>query len=177
MISAEQKYNLKKKAIAETKKFAAMVMYVWVMISLFDIHKLIVLRNYHLESDLTSTLGLNLLNAIVLGKIVLIGEILHLAERFKDRALIYTILIRSSAFAVLLVCFEIVEKVVIGMFHRKTLAESIPEMGGGGLEGIALVGVMLFVALIPLFAYTEMRRVLGNAELHSLLFEDRRAGS
>jgi hypothetical protein len=110
---------------------------------------------------------------LVLGKIVLIGDSLHLAERFKDRALIYPILFRSAVFAVLLVSFNILEETVLGMFHGRTMAQSIPQIGGGGLEGKALVMVMIFAALIPLFALTEARRVLGDAEFHSLFFEDR----
>lgn len=173
MISPEHKRELRKRAITEARRFAEIVMYLWVVLSLFDIHKLVVLRTHHVKSLLSVTLGLDLLNAFVLGKMVLIGDNLHVAERFKDKALIYPVLFRSATFAVLLVCFDIVEEVVIGMLRGKTLAQSVPPLGGGGLEGTALVGVMVFVALIPLFAFTEVRRVLGDAEFHSLLFENR----
>jgi hypothetical protein len=172
-MTAEQKPSLKGRAINEAKNFALIVLYCWVAVSLFDIHKLIILRTQHLESALHFKLGLNLLNAIVLGKVILLGNTLHFAERFKNRALIYPILFKSACFAVLLVCFEIVEGGVIGMLHGKTVAQSIPQMGGGGLEGKALAAVMLFVTLIPLFMSTEIRRALGEAEFHSLMFKDR----
>ena len=32
------------------------------------------------------------------------------------------------------------------------------------------LGLILFVVLIPFFAYRELARVLGNDELHSLIF-------
>lgn len=172
-MNAVQKRSLKDRVIVEVKNFAWIVFYSWVAISLFDIHKVIVLRTQHLESALHFKLGLNLLNAVVLGKVVLLGDTLKLAERFKNRALIYPILFKSACFAVLLVCFEIVEGVVIGILHGKTVAQSIPQMGGGGLEGKALVGMTLFVTLIPLFMSTEIRRALGEAEFHSLMFKDR----
>jgi hypothetical protein len=72
------------------------------------------------------------------------------------------------------VVVEIVEEVLLGMFHGKTLAQSMPQIGGGGLEGILLVGPLLFVVLIPLFAFMELRQLLGHTEFHSLFFEERK---
>jgi hypothetical protein len=172
-MTAEQKRSLKDKVTDELKKFALIVLYSWLVLSLFDIHKLAILRAQHLESALHFKLGMNLLNAIVLGKVVLLGDSLHFAKRFKNRALIYSAIFKSASFAVLLVCFEIAEDVLIGMFHGRTVAQSIPQMGGGGLEGKGLVAVMFFVSLIPLFTSTEIRRALGEAEFHSLMFSDR----
>jgi hypothetical protein len=172
-MAAEQQRGFKDRLIDELKRFAVIVVYFWVGLSLFDIHKLAVLREQSSEPALHFKLGLNLINAVVLGKVVLIGESLHFAERFKHRALIYPIIFKSAIFAVLLVCFAIAEDVILGMFHGKTVAQSIPEMGGGGLEGKALVCLMFFVSLIPLFTSTELRRVLGEAEFHSLMFADR----
>lgn len=172
MDATRQKRELKERAIDEAKNFVAFVGYLWVVISLFDIHKLVVLRAQHINSPLGFKLGLNLVNALVLGKILLIGDSLHMGEQLKDQALIYRLLFRSAIFAVLLVCFDIFEEVAIGMFHGRTMAQSIPEWGGGGLEGKALVSIMAFVILIPLFAFVEIRRVLGDAEFHSLVFEN-----
>jgi hypothetical protein len=166
------KYNLKLRAIDETRHFILFVGYVWLALSLFEIHKLAVLRTQHIGSRLGFKLGLDLVNALVLGKIVLIGDSLHLGEQLKDRALIYEVLFRSAVFAVLLICFEISEEVVIGMLHGKTMTQSIPPLGGGGVEGIVLVSIMLFACLIPLFAILGIRRALGDAEFHSLLFDN-----
>lgn len=173
MVSDEQKRKLKERAVSEARKFIEFVAYSWVVLSLFDLHKLVVLRQEHLDSQFGFRLGLNLINAVVLGKVVLIGEGLHLGEHFKDRPLIYPVLFKSAVYAATLVVFEIVEETLIGTFHGKTMAQSIPKMGGGGLEGLVLVGAMIFVVLIPLFAFMEIRRILGEAEFYSLLFKKR----
>jgi len=60
------------------------------------------------------------------------------------------------------------------LFRGKTLAESVPEIGGGGLEGQLLVGVMIFVVLIPFFAFSELRRAMGEAEFNDLVFRRKR---
>ena len=109
-------------------------------------------------------------NALVLAKVMLFAEDLHVAEGFRDRALFYLIVLRSAVFSIILVCFDILEEVLVGMFHGKTFAQSIPMLGGGGLEGVLLVGVIIFVVLIPFFGYQEIARVMGKDELLSLMF-------
>jgi hypothetical protein len=76
--------------------------------------------------------------------------------------------------AIILVCFNVVEDVIVGLFHGKTLAESVPEIGGGGLEGQLLVGLMIFVVLIPFCAFEELRRAIGENEFHDLVFRRKR---
>ena len=49
---------------------------------------------------------------------------------------------------------------------------SIPSIGGGTPSGVFFVGVILAVALIPFFAFREVGRVIGERELHSLMFTD-----
>ena len=78
---------------------------------------------------------------------------------------------KSAVFCVILICFYIVEETLAGMWHGKTIAASFPKIGGEGWKGILVVGSILFVALIPFFAYRELARVLGKDELHSLIFK------
>ena len=173
MDTVKQTRKLKEKAVEETRKLVVFTSYVWVVISLFDVHKLLIFRAQHISTPIGFKLGLNLVNALVLGKIVLLGDAFHLGERLQAKAPIYRVLFRSAVFAALLICFEILEEVIIGVWHHKTIAQSIPQWGGGGLEGKILVGILAFVSLIPLSAFMEIHRALGDAEFRSLFFEKR----
>jgi hypothetical protein len=73
----------------------------------------------------------------------------------------------------LLVCFNVVEEVIVGLIHGKSIAASIPQLGGGGLEGMILVGIMAFVVLLPFFLFTELERILGKDSLYSLILRSR----
>jgi hypothetical protein len=73
----------------------------------------------------------------------------------------------------LLVCCDILEEVLVGLFHHKTVVESVPALGGGGAEGVLLVGFMVFIVLIPFFSFTEVARVLGEGDLFSIIFKRR----
>lgn len=167
------KQRAKERLIAETWKFLVMVGYVWVVLALLELHRAVVLRQYNIGHRLSYRVGFALLNALVLAKVMLVAEDLHVAAGFGDRALFYLIILRSSAFSIILVCFDILEEVLVGMFHGKPFAQSIPMLGGGGLEGALLVGVIIFVVLIPFFGYQEIARVMGKDELLSLMFTKR----
>jgi biotin carboxyl carrier protein len=159
-------HRLKTGAIEETRKLFGIFIYFWVLLSLFSFHKALVLN----EEYLIYHQGFAFINALALAKVVLVGEYFHLGDRLKDRPLIYPILFKSAIFAVLLICFHLIEETLIGVLQGKTLSQSIPSIGGGTLQGILMVGIIMFVVLMPFFAFRELDRAIGSEELHSLLF-------
>jgi hypothetical protein len=174
-MTSEQTTRLKERAISEAKRFAVIVAYLDVLFVLLQLHKLTILRGQGPLTTFAYPFGFALINALILGKIILIAEDIHVGEHFKDRALVYAILFKSAAFSILLICFEILEQVLVGLFHHKTISQSMPTLGGGGLEGMLLVGLMVFIVLIPFFSFTEVARVIGEGELLSIIFKRRRS--
>lgn len=174
MLSGEQKRTTTKRALIELKRFVATAAYLWVLLSLFEIHRVVVLRQAH-ASPLSGSgyrLGFAVVNAFVLGKVIVLGQALHAGERLKRRRLIQSVLYQSGLFAALLVCFDILEEVIVGLLRGKSFAASIPQLGGGGLIGVLLVGIMAFVVLIPLFLFTELQRAIGQDNLHSIILRN-----
>lgn len=168
----EQRSARRKRIADGVKRFLTIVIYLWALLSVFELHKWAVFREQNISDALLGyRTGFALVNAMVLGKVFFIAEDLHLGDRFKDKQLIIPILFKSAIFSLTLVCFYILEEVLVGMWHGKTIAQSVPKLGGGGLEGILLVGIMMFVSLIPFFAFKEISRALGKGELSSLLFK------
>jgi uncharacterized protein (DUF1810 family) len=135
-------------------------------LSLFSLHKALVLN----EESLIYHQGFAIINALALAKVVLVAEYFHVGDRLKNRPLIYPIMFKSAVFAVILLCFHIIEETLIGVLHGKTLAQSIPDTGGGKLQGILMVGIIMFVVLTPFFAFRELGRAIGTEQLRSLLF-------
>jgi hypothetical protein len=152
--------------VREARKFLVIFLYVWVLFGLFALHKSILLP----DQGIIYGQGFAVVNAFVLAKVMLVADHLHVGENFETRPLIYPVLLRSALFAVILVCFDLIEEVVVGTFRGKTISQSIDAIGGGTLEGILSVGVIIFVVLIPFFAFREMTKVVGNREMRDLLF-------
>jgi hypothetical protein len=157
---------LREGAYREAKRYLPIFIYFWVLLALFGLHRCILLT----EESILYTQAFAILNAFVMAKVLFFGEALQLGENFRNRPLIYPVLFKSALFAVLLLCFDIIEEIVKGTLSGKTLSESIAGTGGGTLEGITAVGVIIFVVLTPFFAFREMTRVIGARELRELFF-------
>jgi hypothetical protein len=56
------------------------------------------------------------------------------------------------------------------MIGGKTFAESFSAIGSGRLEAIFSVGALMFVMLIPFFAFRELGRVIGEEKLRALIY-------
>ena len=153
--------------VEEVKRFLVIFLYLWVLFGLFALHQRIIL---HQEGLNFTEQGFALVNALVLGKVMLIAEDLKIGRRLRPSPLIYPILADSIIFAVLFIIFHVVEHVIIGLLQGKTVAASVPVIGGGGLAGLVSVAVIYFVALTPFFALKHLGRELGEGRLKAMLF-------
>jgi uncharacterized protein (DUF1810 family) len=165
--------RLKARAIDEVRELFAIFIYFWVLLSLFSLHKALVLG----EESLIYHQGFALINALALAKVVLVAGFFRVGDNLKNRPLIYPIVFKSAVFAVILMCVHIIEETLIGVLHDKTLSQSIPKIGGGTLQGILMIGIIMFVVLTPFFAFRELGRAIGTEQLHSLLFGDKTKAS
>ena len=119
--------------------------------------------------------GFALINALVLGKFMLIARAFHPGKHADNAPLIYPTLLKSAIFAAVLGVCKILEEAIVGYFHGKSFSESIADLGGGSLKGSLVICVILFVTLIPLIAWGELGRVLDHGKLSRLFFHPRDA--
>src|SRR5260370_37798768 len=82
---APRKRGLTRRAWDEVVRFAAIVIYLWVMFGTFALHESVVSAKDHINYHFY---GFALLNAFVLGKVMLVAEDLHFADWVKDRPLV-----------------------------------------------------------------------------------------
>ena len=175
-VSEPRKPGLKAKLYDELRRFLMIFAYLWLVFFVFLVHEWIVLADNHIGFRFY---GLAAINALVLSKIMLIAEGLRFGERFDDKPLIIPISYKSVLFSVLLVVAYILEEIALGWFHGKSVAESFPQIGGGGVVGTLCVAGLLCIALVPFFAFREIARAMGEVEFRSLMLgpaERARAG-
>jgi hypothetical protein len=159
--------SLKTRALHEAREFFWIFVYLWLCFGLFVLYKSLILA----EQDIDYTgYGVAFVKALVLGKVILIAEGLNVANRHKDKPLIYPTLYKSVVFFVILVAFSTSEHVVRGLFNHETTAETLSKIGGGSLPAILAHGLIMFVVLIPFFAFREIGRVLGENKLYYIFF-------
>jgi hypothetical protein len=162
--------NLKQRVYQGVRDYLVISLYLWIILGLFVLYRSVILSE---ENIPFAAHGFALLNALALAKVMLVAQDLHFAERFKELPLIYPTLFKSAAFAVVLGVFKIVEEALIGLYHGHSFSESIASIGGGTLNGILMLMLLLTVLLIPFFGFTEVDRVFGGQKLKNLFFRPR----
>ena len=100
------KRGLKQRIVDEVVKFLIAAFYLWVMFGTFALHESVVSDKDHINFHFY---GLALVNALILGKVMLVAEDLHFADWFKDRPLFYPILCKAVAFSILFLVFYFAE--------------------------------------------------------------------
>jgi hypothetical protein len=157
-----QRRNLKQRASEEIKNFSLIFLYLWVVFGMLAIHESIILAQHKISYI---SHGFAFVNALIFAKVMLLAQDFHLGHRLDDKPLVYSILFKSLLFGVTLICFHIVEHVLIGMWHAKPLTETISEIGVDNLEGLVSIGIITTVALVPFFILREISRVIGEGKL------------
>jgi hypothetical protein len=165
-MASDQLNRIKEKGVTEARRLFWIFAYLWVLLGLFALHKSIILN----EPDLLYHQGFEVINALVLAKIIFVAEAFQLADNLKHRPLVYPIVYKSVVFSVILISFHILEEVLPGMWRGKTASQSMADLGGGSLEGILIFGVILFVVLMPFFALREIGRDIGDDKLFEQFF-------
>jgi hypothetical protein len=161
---------LKQRAYSEFKEFLMLTIYLWLFLGMFILYKSVVLAENHIDF---AAHGVALINALVLAKFMLIVRAFHPAKQTEDAPLIYPTLVKAGIFAVTLMVLKILEDITVGYFHHRSFTESIADLGGGSWRAILIFTVILFLVLIPLTAFGEVQRVLGEGKLQGLFLRPR----
>ncbi len=160
------KPTLKERVLQEVKKFAGIFVYLWIVFMVLLLHEWIVLSQNHIGFKFY---GLAAINALLLGKIMLVAEQFRFAESLKRKPLIYPIVYKAVAFTTLLFIAYIIEEMVVGWIRGHGFLASVPRIGGGLGGGIA-VWIIFSIALIPFFGFKEFQRAVGPDMIRKLLF-------
>ncbi len=152
----------------EFKRMAAIFAYLWTVFGILVLHEWIVLSRHGIDYRFY---GLAFVNAWILAKVVLVTEHLDVLPRWVGRPPIYRIVTRSIGLALILVVAYTLEETLIGLFSGRTLADSLPTIGGG-VRGYAAIGVIMAVALVPYLTFRELGRILGRERLRALILSE-----
>lgn len=165
--------GLREKAARELREYAVISLYLALFLGSLTAYRRLLMAEYGLPQ---LYYGIAVVEALVLGKIVLIGKALHFGERLHDRPLILSVLYKSAVFVGLAILFGVLEHTIRGLFHGKPLAETMNDLLKN--ERYEFLGrlLLMFVAFIPLFAFLEIGRALGEGKMHALFFRRRAQG-
>lgn len=157
-------HGLKEKVEDEARAFFPVFFYVWFLLSIFGLHKSIVLSQAHIIQHQ----GFAIAKALAFAKVLFVADRMGFGRMFDRKPLIAAILFKSVVFALLLLVMDILEQKLIEHFWP-----AHAEKDGFDLSNLRVLlsaGTVTFASLLPFFGVRELSKVLGEKQFLNLLF-------
>lgn len=172
MKSARWTSGLREKVKEELRTFSAIAIYLALMLEALFLYRSLILS----ESGITAIhSGVAIIEALILAKVILIGQALRLGKGFEEAPLIVSVLVKTLLFGAFVALFSVIEHVIEGLVHHETWDVIAHHLFAGGRDEILARTLVIIVAFIPFFAFSEVDRVLGQGKLFALFFRKRTA--
>lgn len=162
-----QRATLKQKATHELREFAVISLYLAFFFCAIATYSMLLLNQFHVSYFIYGTA---MINALVIAKVILIGEYAHLGKRHEAKPLFQSALYKAFLFGLLVFGFHVVEEVIKRLVHGENIATASREVR---MDELLARSVVIFCTFLPLFAFRELRRVMGEDKFHDLLFRAR----
>ncbi len=170
--ATETRSGWKQKIASELVEYWTVVVYLSCFLGVFNWYRRFVLAEYHISY---AHYGMSVLEALVLAKLILIGNALRLGRRLDDRPLIIPTLFKTVMFSLLVGVFNVLERTIEGLLRGHGFAGGVEELVNTGLYELLARSLVTFFAFIPFFAFKELERVLGIGRLLTLFVRGRAA--
>ncbi len=155
--------------LEDLKLYVFYVIFLTIFFSLFSVYRRLILAEAAVDYVHT---GYSFVEALILGKIILIGQKLKLGEGYYgNKPLIYPTLYKTFIFSLFVLAFSFIEEFVVGFFKSKSMHEVYIELLNKDMKIIlAKILIMVFVFVI-FFAFLEISSYLGKGKFEELFFK------
>ncbi len=154
----EKKKSWKQKILRELRNYWLLVLYMAIFFGLFTSYRRLLLAHHGIGYE---DYGISVIRALVLAKVVLVADALHLGWGFEEKPLIVPTLYKTFLFTVCMAVFDIAEALVRGLIGGLGPMRAVDQlMTRFNYEWLSRA-LVVFFAFIPLFAVRELRRVMG----------------
>lgn len=111
-----------------------------------------------------------LIEAAVLAKVILIGDVLRIGHRLRNWPLAVPTLYRTVMFSLLVVLCSVLEHVIGAWLHGKRASEGLAELTTTGWQGLLAWCVLINAAFLPFFTMKEVERAFGRDKVRGMFF-------
>ena len=158
---------LRQKALHEFVDFVGIALYLAFFFCAVMTYRMILLHDFQ---DAWLNYSFALINALVIGKVIPIGEIAHLGKKYEEKPLLLSSVYKAFIFGLLTLGFHFVEEGIKGLLQGKNVAGVFHDIR---IDYLLAGCVVIFCTFIPLFAFRELRRVIGEDKINDLFFHPR----
>ena len=157
--------GFKQRAKKELKDFLIISLYLAFFFCALVTYTILLLREHGGSS---MNYGFAIINALVIGKVILIGEMMNLGKHAETRPLYQSVIYKAILFSLLVLVFHFLEEFVKRLIHGEPSGTVWHNINSEELIGRS---ILVFCTFLPLFAFIELRRVLGEEEFYALFFK------
>jgi hypothetical protein len=165
--------RLKEKALEELKLYWIVTLFLALMFGAFTTYRRLILGDVGVSYG---HYGAGIIEALVIAKIILLGDAMKLGRGIEKYPLIYAVLTKAVLFGILVGVFHVCEHAIEGLIHGETWSGilSHPFKAQTSNELLAQT-IAMIVTFIPFFALWEVGRVLGHGKLSAMFLHSRPA--
>ena len=168
----EERKGWKQKLVHELINYWSIVLYVAIFFGVLFNYQSLILS--HCQISYTDY-GISVIKALIVAKVVLVAETLHLGRGFEDKPLVVPTLYKTFLFTLCVGLFAAVEGLVRGLIGGLGPMGAVDEvMSRFNYEWLARA-LIVFFSFIPFFMVRQLGRVLGKGTIAGLFFQRRSA--
>jgi hypothetical protein len=156
--------KVKQRVVHELVEFAALFLYLAFFFCALSTYSMLLLSEFHVRY---LSYAFALLNALVIAKVIMIGELAGFGRRHEHRSLLVSSAYKAVIFGVLVLAFHMAEEAIKHRLHGVKLTDAVHQIRGDELLGRILI---VFCTFVPLFAFREFRRILGADRFNTMVF-------
>jgi hypothetical protein len=165
-----EKPTLKERFLDEMIEYWVNVCYLACVFGAFVQYRRLLLAAHDIEY---TNYFVAVIEALIMAKVILIGNLLHLGHGLENKPLIWPTLYKSVVFTFFVGIFTVIEHAVRGLWSGKGLIAGIEDFFAKGWDELLANCLVIFVALIPFFAVKELGRLFGDRKIGALFFRTR----
>lgn len=157
----------KEKIIKELSSYIINFVYLALFFCIFSIYRALLMAEYNLSF---ADYGVNIIKALVLAKLIMIGDLLHLGKRLKNFPLCKVAVYKTIVFSIWVFIFRVFESFARSFFHGNGIFEELKNALEKNPYEMAAQVLMVFFAFLPFFAFRELGNILGKEKLLKIFF-------
>jgi hypothetical protein len=166
----KKKGSLKERVFHEVVEYWINVIYLALVFAAFTQYRRFLLAAH----DITYTnYGFAVIEALILAKVIMIGDVFRLGRGLERKPLIYPTLYKTVVFTLFVAVFTLIEHGVKGFWKGEGFTGGLVDFFGKGSNELLANSLIVFVAFIPFFGVKELGRVLGQDKIRALFFRRR----
>jgi hypothetical protein len=159
--------NRKEKIEHELREMLTLSLYLAFFFCALVTYNMLLLAQYQVEYW---NFAFALINALVVTKVIMIGEMAKLGRKHENKSLLVSAVWKALVFGLLVFAFHVVEEMIKRLIHGTDVAHVSRDIH---LEQLAARSIIVFCTFVPLFAFREFRRAMGDEQFQVLVFGSR----